>query len=175
MKLGQLRTTPSSWVPPPSGFHKINVDGASSELDSFSSVGVVIRDCKGDVVAALCKPLQARFSAELTEVFALEHGILLAQELHLARVIVESDSLNAVRAINEGATGGSLGHILQGILQVSVSFESCLFKHINRSFNTVAHELAQHARRSSLHRLWKGVAPHCISSFLQSDLNVNGL
>ncbi|XP_030945991.1 uncharacterized protein LOC115970505 [Quercus lobata] len=82
--LVQPRTTPSSWVPPPSGFHKINVDEASSELDSFSSVGVVIRDCKGDVVAALCKPLQTRFSAELTEVFALEHGILLAQELHLA-------------------------------------------------------------------------------------------
>ena len=55
--LGQPRTTPSSWVPPPSEFHKINVDEASSELDSFSSVGVVIRDCKGDVVAALCKPL----------------------------------------------------------------------------------------------------------------------
>ena len=157
--LGQPRTTPSSWVPPPSGFHKINVDGASSELDSFSSVGVVIRDCKGDVVAALCKPLQTRFFAKLTEVFSLEHGILLAQELHLAWVIVESNSLNAIQAINEGATGGSLGHILQGILQVSVSFESCLFKHINRSFNTP----------------WKGVAPHYISSFLQSNLNVNDL
>lgn len=110
-------------------------------------------------MAALCKPLQTRFSAELTEVFSLEHGILLAQELHLARVIVEFDSLNAIQAINEGATGGSLGHILQGILQVSVSFESCLFKHINRSFNTVAHKLAQHARRTGFHRLWKGVAP----------------
>ena len=115
-------------------------------------------------MAALCKPFQTRFFAELIEVFALEHGILLAQELHLARVIVESDSLNAIQAINEGATGSNLGHIIQGILQVSVSFESCLFKHINRSFNTVAHELAQHARRSGLHRLWKGVVPHCISS-----------
>ena len=101
---------------PPSGFHKINVDGASSELDSFSSVGVVIRDCKGDVVAALCKPLQTCFFVELTEVFALEHGILFAQELHLAQVIVESDSLNVIQAINEGATGSSMGHIIQGIL-----------------------------------------------------------
>lgn len=114
--IGQPRTTPSSWVLPSLGFHKINVDGASSELDSFSSVGVVIRDCKGDVVATLCKPLQTCFSVELTEVFALEHGILFAQELHLTRVIVESDSLNVIQAINEGATGSSMGHIIQGIL-----------------------------------------------------------
>ena len=142
---GQPRATPSSWVPPPSGFLKINVDWASSELDSFSSVGVVIRDCKGDVVAALCKPFQTCFSAELTEVFALEHGILLAHELQLTRIIVESNSLNAIQAINEGAMGSNMGHIIQGIIQVSVSFKSCLFKHINRSFNSMAHELAQHA------------------------------
>ena len=149
-ELGQIRTSPSSWVPPPPGFHKINVDGASSKFDSFSSVRVVIRDCKGYVVAALCKPLQACFFAELTEVFAMEHGIIFAQELQLSRVIIESNSLNAIQAINVGATGNSFWHLIQGILQVSDSFESCLFKHINRSFNLVAHELAHYARRSGL-------------------------
>ena len=67
-----IRTSPSSWVPPPPGIHKINVDGASSEHDRFSSVGVIIRDCNGQVVAALCKPLEACYSAELTEVITLE-------------------------------------------------------------------------------------------------------
>ena len=79
--LNQIRTSPSKWVPPPSGFHKINVDRSSSMFDNLSSVGVVIRDCKGCVVAVLCKPLQACFPAKLTEIIALEHGVLLAQEL----------------------------------------------------------------------------------------------
>ncbi|XP_023884264.1 uncharacterized protein LOC111996510 [Quercus suber] len=61
--------------------HKINVDGASSESDCSSSIGVVIRDSLGQVVAALCKPLQACFPAELTEIMAVEQGVLLAQEL----------------------------------------------------------------------------------------------
>ena len=83
----------------------------------------------------------------------MDHGILLAHELQLTQIIVESDSLNAIQAINEGAMGSNMVHIIQGIIQVSVSFKSCLFKHINRSFNSMAHELAQHARRSGFQRL----------------------
>ena len=67
--------------PRPSGVFKVNVDGASSDQDGSSSVGVVIRDSKGQIKAALCLPLQSHFSAELTEVFALEQGVLFAQEL----------------------------------------------------------------------------------------------
>ena len=77
----QARVPLSSWSPPPPGVHKINVNGASSESDSSSSIGVVIRDSLGQVVAALYKPLQACFPAKLTEIMALEQDVLLAQEL----------------------------------------------------------------------------------------------
>ena len=84
---------------------------------------------------------------------ALEHGVLLAQELQLSRVIIESDSLNAIQAVHDKATGSNYGHIVQGILQVSESFETCLFKHLSRNFNSVAHELAQLARRPGTQHL----------------------
>ena len=51
------RPAPSKWVLPPPRIHKVNVDGASSKQDNFSSVGVAIRDSNGQVVAALCLPL----------------------------------------------------------------------------------------------------------------------
>ena len=66
------RPAPSKWVPPPPGIHKVNVDGAFSEQDNFSSVGVAIRDSNGQVVATFFLPLQSYYSAELTEIFALE-------------------------------------------------------------------------------------------------------
>ncbi|XP_075674920.1 uncharacterized protein LOC142644128 [Castanea sativa] len=166
----QTRTLPTRWVPPPPRIHKIIVDGASSELESFSSIGVVIRDYMGQVVAALCKPLKACFFAELTEIMALKQGVLLAQELQLPRVIIKSDSSNAIQAIQDKATGSSFEHLIQGILRASVSFENCLFKHLSRNFNTVAHELAQHARRSGTQQLWKGVTPPIVAPFLQSDM-----
>ena len=68
---GQPGAPPTCWVPPPHSFHKINVDGASSDLKNSSSFGVVIRDSFGQVVAALSKPLHACFTAEISEMMAL--------------------------------------------------------------------------------------------------------
>ena len=166
----QPRAPQTYWLPPPHGFHKINVDRASSDLENSSSIGVVIRDSFGHVVAALSRPLHAYFAAEISELLALEQGVLLAQELQLSRIILESNSLNVIQAIHDKATGSSYGHIVQGILQASESFESCLFKHLSRNFNTVAHELAQLARRSGTQHLWFGITPPCVSSLIQADM-----
>ena len=102
--------------------------------------------------------------------FALEQGVLFAQELQLPRVIFESDALAVIQAVNDKATGSFYGHLIQGILQNCESFESCHFKHLNRRFNSVAHELAHHARRTGIYQIWKGVAPPFVLSFLHSDL-----
>ena len=100
------------WSPPPPGVFKINVDGASSNLEGIFSIGVIIRDCKGETVVALCKPLQSHYPAELVEVLAMEQGILLAQELHLPCVMCENDASNVVNAINDSATRTPFGHII---------------------------------------------------------------
>ena len=46
----------------------------------------------------------------------------------------------------------------------------CSFKHLNRSFNSAAHELAQFARRNGIVNLWKGVTSPFLVPFVQSDL-----
>ena len=121
----------SCWSPPPHGVYKINVDGASSNLDGSSSIGVIIRDCKGDTIAALCKPLQSHFSAELVEILALEQGILLAQDMQLTRVLFECDASNVINAVNDSAIGTPFGHIIQDIIQAQASFSFCSFRHLN--------------------------------------------
>ena len=45
------------WCAPPPSVFKINVDGATSESGKNSSVGVVIRDVAGNIIAACCKYL----------------------------------------------------------------------------------------------------------------------
>ena len=160
----------SRWETPPRGVFKINANGATSNLGKNSSIGVIIRDCNGHVVAALYKYLQGRFAADQVEALAVEQGVLLAQELQLSRVIVESDALAVIQAINDNTTGSDLGHILQGVLLVCESFESCNFKHLSRDFNAVAHELAQLARRSETSYKWNGVTPAEVSRLVQKDL-----
>ena len=63
---------------PPAGIYKINVDGATADDGRCSSIGLVVRDFRGEVVAALCSTLQGNFSVDETEVLAVEARILLA-------------------------------------------------------------------------------------------------
>ena len=88
---------------------------------------MIIRDCNGLVVAALSKYLPGRFAADQVGALAMEQGILLAQELHLSRIILESDALAVVQAVNDNSTGNELGHILQGILLMCESFRVLFF------------------------------------------------
>jgi len=67
------------WEVPPSGWTKINVDGATSNDGRPSSIGVIIRDSKGETVAAFCEVLQGQYSSLETEIVALEKWILLAK------------------------------------------------------------------------------------------------
>ena len=85
-----------SWRKPPNGVLKINSDGATGGDGVLSSIGVIIRDCKGQAAAALCRVLPGCFSVDEMEALAIEAGVLLARELDFQQVIIESDSLAVV-------------------------------------------------------------------------------
>ena len=112
----QPRPLPVKWNPPRPGIFEVNVDAATSDHGGNSSIGIIVRDCTSQTIAANCKLLKACYSAELVEIMALLRGVLLAQELHLPRVILESDALAAIQAINDKSTGSSSGHLIQEIL-----------------------------------------------------------
>lgn len=52
------------------------------------------------VIAALCKALPVHYPAELTEFFALEHKVLLAQEINISKVIFESNASSVISAVS---------------------------------------------------------------------------
>ena len=79
--------------------------------------GIIIHNDGGKVVAALCKALPSCYPVEWTEVFALEQGIILAQQLAISNVIIESDLALAIQAISQDLCGGEVGHLIQGILR----------------------------------------------------------
>ena len=151
------------------GFFKINVDGATSECGKNSSVGVVILDAAGDFVAACCKYFQGRYLVEEVEGLAMECGLLLAKELMLSQVILESDSMAAVSGVLDGNIGGCVGHIYQGICSVLASFSSWKVNHVRRDYNKAAHSLAQFARLQETSQVWLGVCPPMLAEMFHSD------
>ena len=66
------------------------------------------------MVVARRKLLDALYDVETTEALALENGIILASELMLPQVIIESNSLAVVQAMNSRSFHGTMGLIIQG-------------------------------------------------------------
>ena len=111
----------------------------TSENGKPSSIGVVIRDCRGYVVAARGKILPATYSAEVTEALAVEERVVLAYELKLSNVILESDSTAVVQALVSKSCFGDIGPIIQGSLAMLGSFSSYTARHLKRDYNRAAH------------------------------------
>ena len=144
------------WKKPPMGVYKINVDGATSKRGRKSSIGVIIRDFKGEAAAGLCRLLPRNFSVLETKTLAMEASILLAKDLGLQQIIIESDSLLAVQSISAKEVNRETGHIIQGILSNLDCFSSWQIRHVKRDFNRVAHELALHAKCKEMSQVWEG-------------------
>lgn len=153
------------WEAPPLGVYKINVDGAVSEDGRVSSVGVIIRNNKGDILQTPPR----FFSSMETEIFALEIGILLAKEMQLSQIIIESDALSVVQDLQNKETNGSVGQLYLGIYDLLKSFRSWSIKHLKRDTNKVAHELAHYARCNGTTQVWKGCAPPMIQHLIHLD------
>ena len=132
---------------------------------------MVIRDEEGRVVAALSKMLPLHYPAECTELFAMEQGLLLAQEMELSNVIFKTDALSVIQAISQDLSGSEMGHLIQGIQLAKASFNSCSFHHLKRDNNRVAHKLAQFAKCNHASQTWKGVSPPFVAHLIQSDLS----
>ena len=112
------------WKKPSAGVYKINADGAIVDDGRRLSIGVVIRDFRGDVVAVICRVLPRNFSVKEIEALAVKAGILLAKELDLHQIIVESDSLSVIQSIFSKDFRGEIGHIFLGILSFLEGFSS---------------------------------------------------
>ncbi|CAB4286719.1 unnamed protein product [Prunus armeniaca] len=86
-----------NWERPPAQFVKINVDGTLKTYDSVRVLGVVIRDERGELIAAAAKPVCGMFTPNVTELFAIRFGLQLARVLGLKHIYLESDAQAAIR------------------------------------------------------------------------------
>ena len=99
----------------------------------------------------------------------MERGVLLAKDLKLPHIILESDALNVVSNITAANSSGCLGHVYHGILGLLSSFSSWNVKHVKRDYNKAAHILAQYARRKEESYVWEGVCPPVVAQVIQEE------
>ena len=136
----------ATWSPPPLSLFKINVDGAVATATKKPGVGVIVRDELGRVEATMCRNLNAPLGAIETESKAIEVGLLFAQDIGIQDIVVESDSLIMVQALNgTSAPPFAVSAVVQGIMDLSKGYRRVEFSPVKRQGNKPTHVLAKQA------------------------------
>lgn len=132
---------------PAEGCVKLNVDAGFRSEELQGAVGAILRDDKGSFIAASNDYLEHVANATMAEAYALRHGLLLAQQLGIRNLIVESDCMEVINTMNDGgfsSTGTTAIYADCNVL--SIGYTSVSFVHCPREENVVSHELARLAR-----------------------------
>ena len=156
------------WKPPPENWFKLNVDAATNAGKERAGLGAIVRNWKGEIMAAGIQSTDFHGDVEYAEAEAIYFGIKMAIDAGLVPLMVESDSKIAVSLAN----GRSLKEIswligeIKGCMGVKKSFK---INHVLRSSNTTAHRLAKYAVSNPSDVIWLEEIPTHVSLFLSSD------
>ncbi|KAL6647802.1 hypothetical protein ACP70R_015239 [Stipagrostis hirtigluma subsp. patula] len=155
-----LSTTPK-WAPPPSGWIKINVAATFTPETRQATAGVVIRDEHGAVLLSASKLLRRCSSSEKAAWMACDAGLQMSRQWKQSPAILESDygdnigigAVNRERMKDEG-------------------FRELRPLKVRRDQNSIAHELAQHARREKTSTVWRNKAPSFVEHQVLAERRV---
>lgn len=89
--ISEVRRHEGSWVPPPMGMLKVNVDGAYNHGSGKAALGVVIRDERGNPVLTAWRVIFRCKDAEEAEALACLAGIQSVNRWPEKPIILESD------------------------------------------------------------------------------------
>ena len=79
------------------------------------------------------------------------------------------ETLQTVQAIENEEVRGAVGHIVARIVQEMRNFADVKVRHIGRTSNKIAHELAQQAKTVKDTMCWLGREPDIIADLLRSE------
>lgn len=98
------------WQPPPHGFLKINIDGASKGNPGMDGFGGVIRDEQGRIMDIFHSHLGTATN-NMAKPMALEQFLEILMESNLHNAIIEANSelvINAAKKMCNGTTPGKV-------------------------------------------------------------------
>ncbi|KAK9987323.1 hypothetical protein SO802_032274 [Lithocarpus litseifolius] len=168
----QVRPQPKpKWTAPPPNTYKINYDGAVSDEENKAGVGVIIRDCNGEVIASLIQQLEQAYQPVEVEAIAACRAVELGSELGVGCAIVEGDSEVIVKALRNKDNGlVSFAPLINDVSLFSSLYSELSYSHIRRDGNKVAHSLAKLALMTPGCTVWMEDVPSHTLRLVQADL-----
>jgi ribonuclease HI len=160
------------WVKPNKGLIKLNTD-ATFDIDTHTgATGAILRDSKGFFVGASNHVITKADSVDTAEALAVQHGLQLALHMGCNRIVVNSDSMTIMDALNGNAQFlGPAAAILNECVKLAREFVVVTFHHCPRESNEAADVLARQASRSNLGS-WLDDPPSFLMPRLVTDMTM---
>ena len=136
------------------------MDAATSSEKHLVGLGAIIRDDRGNVIAAAIKISKFHGDVSFAEAEALEWGLQIARNASAKALIVELDAQSIVKLVNNKRGGNSkIFWIISEIQNLMRNFELVSINYTHRSSNAIAHSLAKLALEKCENVVWMGSYP----------------
>ncbi|CAL8137223.1 unnamed protein product [Prunus armeniaca] len=161
---------PQFWSPPANGVVKINVDASWKPELHLAGIGVVLRDSSGAFPVGLACSVEAECTIE-AETLAIMEGCNFAIQQGHTRVVIESDSKEAISCLNRSIPRGrwQLYPILRSIRNSCSTFRDCNWSWVPRTVNLAADHLAKLALSRMSLSIWVNRPPSSLIGILDKD------
>ena len=148
-----------------------NFFDATFQEEDRAGIGVIIRDCQGKGLAQWSVIIPLPLIVVELETLTASKALQCAADLSSNDVILEGDSEIVINALNEDPHSlAAFGLPIQDVKCFSNLFHCIRFSHVRREGNSVAHNLARHARHVTGFQVWiEDVPLHTIATY-QADL-----
>ncbi|XP_011016192.1 PREDICTED: uncharacterized protein LOC105119721 isoform X2 [Populus euphratica] len=155
------------WKRPDFGWIKLNTDGS---IDSENAgIGGLFRDYEGNAICGFVSKASGH-DIFLVELWAIWRGLVLALDLHIQVVWVESDSLSVVNTINrQQPYSGKADACLKRIWHLLKMFKKHKVSHSWRETNRAADYLAKMVVERDDVVLWPADFPTSLNNIIKDD------
>jgi ribonuclease HI len=161
------------WLPPPSGFMKLNTDGSVLGNPGKASAGGLLRDSNGKWIHGFAHNLGITNSLA-AELWGLRDGLLLARNLNITKLIIEIDAKSVVDLLHNAHTNQISSHPYSALINdcrcLMLDFETATIHHAHRESNYCADILAKEGHRLLDHIVYFVFPPHFVESQLMADI-----
>lgn len=168
---GRKDNTNSKWQKPKEGYIKVNVDARIS-TEGWLGLGMVARDTLSLIRAAGVKRIQTSVSPIVGEALSISFGLQIAIQMGWQEVELESDCLLLIHLIrSQSSNRHEEGVLIEDIQWQQRFFKDCVWKHIKREGNKVAHTTATlDPGADTPVRIWIENYPTLITTLAAEDL-----
>ncbi|XP_017239320.1 uncharacterized protein LOC108212100 [Daucus carota subsp. sativus] len=161
-RTGGVQVQQRQWSKPPAGWLKVNIDASCRQGNEWIGAGCVVRDEEGRFVRARTTVVRGRAYAREAEALSLKEALSWMKTWRHNKCIFESDSKVLIDAIRAGQGKSIFDTHVEDCRELLKHFEDVLVVFVNRSANSVAHELTKAAYSMSGPQEWLYAAPEFI-------------